>query len=179
MHGQTETKPHYVVAPTPIIDDTQARIDRIEQRIKSLHVSDGVIGWDGYDDLLVAALLVEFCMSDIERYTGIRCPCIHVQLYTAVMWGHRLDEAQMIMLFPLSLSGATQRWFASLDPLRRRTWANLGHEFIKQYSFNTVVDVSRRELEALRQRPYESVTSFISHWREKIAKIIDRPSKRD
>ena len=38
LHGQTETTPHSVVAPTPIIDDTQARIDRIEQRIRSLHV---------------------------------------------------------------------------------------------------------------------------------------------
>ena len=110
----------------------------------------------------MAALPVEFLMTDIERYTGIGCPRIHLQLYSAVMCGHRLDEAQMIMLFPLSLSGAAQRWFASLDPSRRRTWADLGQEFIRQYSFNTVVDVSRRELEALRQRPDESVTSFIS-----------------
>ena len=157
------------MAPAPIIDNTQARIDRLEQRIRSLHVSDGVIGWDGYDDLPVAALPVEFHMPDIERYTGIGCPRIHLQLYITVMRGHRLDEAQMIMLFPLSLSGAAQRWFASLDPSRRRTWADLGQEFIRQYSFNTVVDVSRRELEALRQRPDESVTSFISRWREKIA----------
>ena len=85
----------------------------------------------------------------------------------------------MIMLFPLSLNGAAQRWFASLDPSRHRTWADLGQEFIRQYSFNTVVDVSQRELEALRQRPDESVTSFISLWREKIAQIIDRPSERD
>ena len=28
----------------------------------------------------------------------------------------------MIMLFPMSLSGAAQRWFASLDVSRRRTW---------------------------------------------------------
>ena len=54
----------------------------------------------------MAALPVEFRMSDIERYTRIGCPRIHLQLYTAVMHGHRLDEAQMIMLFPLSLSGA-------------------------------------------------------------------------
>ena len=81
------------MTPAPIIDDTQARIDRIEQRIRSLHVSDGVIGWDGYDDLPVAALPVEFRMSDIERYTGIGCPHIHLQLYSAVMRGHRLDEA--------------------------------------------------------------------------------------
>ena len=70
---QTETTPHSLMAPAPIIDDTQARINRIEQRIRSLHVSDGVIGWDGYDDLPVAALPVEFSMPDIERYTGIGC----------------------------------------------------------------------------------------------------------
>ena len=150
LYGQTETIPHSIVTPAPIIDDTQARIDRIEQRIRSLHVSDGVIGWDGYDDLPVTAFPVEFRMPDIERYTGIGFPRIPLQLYNAVMRGHRLDEAQMIMLFPLSLSGAAQRWFASVDPSRRRAWADLGQEFIRQYSFNTVVDVSRRELEALK-----------------------------
>ena len=66
------------MTPAPIIDDTQARIDRIEQRIMSLYVSNGVIGWDGYDDLLVAALSVEFRMPNIERYTGIGCPRIHL-----------------------------------------------------------------------------------------------------
>ena len=127
----------------------------------------------------MVALPVEFRMPDIERYTGIGCPRIHLQLYIAVMRRHRLDEALMIMLFPLSLSGAAQRWFASLDPSRCRTWTDLGQEFIRQYSFNTVVKVSRRELESLRQRSDDSVTSFISHWREKIEHIIDRPSKRD
>ena len=127
----------------------------------------------------MAALPVEFRMPDIERYTGIRCPHIHLQLYNVVMRGHKLDEAHMIMLFPLSLSGAAQRLFVSLDPLRRRTWADLGQEFIRQYSFNIVVDVSQRELEALRQRPDESVTSFISRWREKIAQIIYRRSECD
>ena len=66
------------MTPAPIIDDTQACIDRIEKRIRSLHVLDGVIGWDEYDDLPVAALLVEFRMPAIERYTGIGCPCIHL-----------------------------------------------------------------------------------------------------
>ena len=61
----------------------------------------------------------------------------------------------MIMLFPLSLSGAAQRWFASLDLSRHRTWSDLAQEFLRQYSFNIVVDVSQRELETLRQRPDE------------------------
>ena len=65
LHGRTETTPQSVVAPAQIVDDTQARIDRIEQRMRSLHVSDGIMSWDGYDDLLVAALPVEFRMPDI------------------------------------------------------------------------------------------------------------------
>ena len=39
-----------------------------------MHVSDEVIGWDGYGDLLMAALPVEFCMPDIERFHGDRVP---------------------------------------------------------------------------------------------------------
>ena len=108
LHGQTKITPHSVVAPAQIVDDTQTRIDRIEYMMRSLHVSDGIMSWDGYDDLPVATLPVEFRMPDIERYTGIGCPRIHLQLYSAVMHGHRLDEAQMIMLFPLSLSSAAQ-----------------------------------------------------------------------
>ena len=62
---------------------------------------------------------------------------------------------------------------------RRRTWDDLTQEFLRKFAFNTVIDVSRRELEALRQRSDETVTSFIFRWREKIAQIIDKPSERD
>ena len=44
LHDQTENIPRFVVAPSRIIDDTQTCIDRIEQRIRSLHVFDKVIG---------------------------------------------------------------------------------------------------------------------------------------
>ena len=92
LHGQTETTPHSAVAPAKVIDDTQTHIDRIEHRMRLLHISDGVMSWDGSDDLLVAALPAEFHMPDIERYTRIGCPSIHLQLYSAIMREHRLDE---------------------------------------------------------------------------------------
>ena len=117
-------------------------------------------------------------MLDIERYMGIGCPRIHLQLYNIVMHGHILDEV-MIMLFPLSLTDATQCWFTSLDLSQCRAWIDLAQEFLGQYSFNTIVDVSWRELKALSHRPDKSVTSFISRLGEKIARIIDRPSERD
>ena len=96
------------MAPTQVTDDTQAYIDRIEQRMRLLLASDGVMSWDGYDDLLPATLHVKFHMLNIEKYTGIGFPYIHLQLYNTIMRGHRLDGAQMIMLFPLSLSSIVQ-----------------------------------------------------------------------
>ena len=118
------------MSPTQVADDSKARIERIEQRMRSLNVTDGVMSWDGYDDLSVTVFSVEFRMPNIKRYTGIGCPRIHLHLYSVVIRGHRLDETQMIMLFPLSLSGAVQRWFASLDPSRRWTWTIWHRSFL-------------------------------------------------
>ena len=61
--------------------------------MRLLHVSNGVISWDGYDDLPVATLSVEFRMPNIERYMGIGCLRIHLQLYNVVMCGYRLHKA--------------------------------------------------------------------------------------
>ncbi|RVW61970.1 hypothetical protein CK203_065105 [Vitis vinifera] len=127
LHSQTDATPLPVVAPIQASEDAHAPP--------------------------VVSLPTQFRMPEIERYTGIGCPKIHLRLYSSVMRAHGLDEAHLIMLFPMSLSGAAQRWFASLD--------------------------ASRQLEALRQGPDESVTSFISRWREKIAQIVDRPSEKD
>ncbi|RVW91025.1 hypothetical protein CK203_044156 [Vitis vinifera] len=80
-----------------------------------LRLSDGWMVWDDFDGLLVANLSTKFRMLEIERYTGIGCPHIHLGLYSTVMRAHGFDEAHMIMLFLMSLSGAAQRWFSSLD----------------------------------------------------------------
>ncbi|XP_059596541.1 uncharacterized protein LOC132254620 [Vitis vinifera] len=176
-HGKDHTV--FLKAPIQASEDAHARMDRLEQRMRQMRVSDGDISWDDFDGAPVVSLPTQFRMPEIERYTGIGCPKIHLRLYSSVMRAHGLDEAHLIMLFPMSLSGAAQRWFASLDASRRRTWDDLAQEFLRQFAFNTVIDVSRRELEALRQGPDESVTSFISRWREKIAQIVDRPSEKD
>ena len=86
-----------------------------------MRVSNGAISWDDFDGAPVASLSTQFRMPDIERYMGIGCPKIHLRLYSSVIKAHGLDEVQLIMLFPMSLSGATQHWFASLDVSCHRT----------------------------------------------------------
>ena len=74
--------------------------------MRRMRVSNGAINWDDFDGAPVASLLAQFRMSDIERYMGIGCLKIHLRLYSSVMRAHGLDEAHLIMLFPLSLSSA-------------------------------------------------------------------------
>ena len=93
------------------------------------------------------------------------------------MRAHGIDDAQLVALFPMSLSGATQKWFALVEPSRVRTWDDVAHEFLTQFTFSADIDVSRRELEANRQKPNESISSFVNRWRVKVASMIDRPKE--
>ena len=69
---------------------------------------DVVTDWDDFDSVPMIGLLFDFKMLEIERYANTGCPRVHLRLYTIVMRAYRLDEAQMIMLFPMSLSSVTQ-----------------------------------------------------------------------
>ncbi|KAL6332889.1 hypothetical protein AAG906_019401 [Vitis piasezkii] len=123
LQSQTEVAPPPTMVVVSTSEDAHAHIDRLEQTMRQLRVSDGGMVWGDFDGLPVASL--------------------PAKLYSTVMRAYYLDEAQMIMLFPMSLN------------------------------------VPRRELEALRYRPDKTITSFISHWRKKIAQIIDKSFEKD
>ena len=121
LHSQTEVAPPPIIVPTLISENPHACVNKLEQRLRQLRTLDGAITWEDFDGALVASLPAKFRMLEIERYTSISCPRIHLRLYSTIMRAHGLNEAQMIMLFPISLNGAAQRWLASLDVSRRRT----------------------------------------------------------
>ena len=84
-------------------------------------MSDGSIVWADSDGIPMASLPTEFRMLEIDKYTGIDYPHIHFRLYSTIMRAYILDETQLIFLFPLSLSSATQCWYASLDLSHHKT----------------------------------------------------------
>ncbi|XP_034688183.1 uncharacterized protein LOC117916338 [Vitis riparia] len=161
--------PHTVTVPPPMvptIEDTrlaeqEAKVERLESMMRWIRLQDGGLTWDDKDGIPAASLPAKFRMPDIERYSRIGCPKIHLRLFSTVMGAHGIDDAQLVALFPMSLSGAAQRWFASVEPSRLRTWGDVAHEFLTQFAFSADIDVSRQELEATRQRPDESISSFL------------------
>ncbi|XP_034710462.1 uncharacterized protein LOC117933177 [Vitis riparia] len=166
-HYETIPPPTVTVPPpmVPTIKDTrlaeqEAKVERLESMMRRIRLQDGGLTWDDRDGIPTASLPSKFRMPDIERYSGIGCPKIHLRLFSTVMRAHGINDAQLVALFPMSLSGAAQRWFASVEPSRLRTWGDVAHEFLTQFAFSADIDVSRRELEATRQRPDESISSF-------------------
>ena len=47
-------------------ENTHARMDRLEQRMGQLRLSDGGMVWDDFDGLPVASLSIKFMMLEIE-----------------------------------------------------------------------------------------------------------------
>eukprot|EP00261_Vitis_vinifera_P017496 XP_010647210.1 PREDICTED: uncharacterized protein LOC104878456 [Vitis vinifera] len=185
-HYETIPPPTVTVPPpmVPTIGDTrlaeqEAKVERLESMMRQIRLQDGGLTWDDRDGIPAASLPAKFRMPDIERYSGIGCPKIHLRLYSTVMRAHGIDDAQLVALFPMSLSGAAQRWFASVEPSRLRTWEDVAREFLTQFAFSADIDVSRRELEATRQRPEESISSFVTRWRAKVDGMVDRPKEQD
>lgn len=98
--------------------------------MRQIRLQDRGLTWDDRDDIPMTSLLAKFCMPDIECYSRIGCLKIHLRLYNIVMRAHVIDDAQLVALFPMSLSGVAQRWFTSVEPLRFRTWEDVAHEFL-------------------------------------------------
>ena len=89
-----------MVSP-PIVtttDDTrlakqEARVKRLESRMRLIKLQDGGLTWDDRDGILATSLPAKFRMPNIERYSGIGCPKIHLRLYSTVMRAHEIDDA--------------------------------------------------------------------------------------
>ncbi|KAL6342765.1 hypothetical protein AAG906_016599 [Vitis piasezkii] len=173
-HYETIPPPTVTVPPpmVPTIEDTrlaeqEAKVERLESMMRQIRLQDGGLTWDDRDGIPAASLPAKFRMPDIERYSGIGCPKIHLRLYSTVMRAHGIDDAQLVALFPMSLSGAAQRWFASVEPSRLRTWEDVAREFLTQFAFSADIDAE------------ESISSFVTRWRAKVAGMIDRPKEQD
>ncbi|RVW67051.1 hypothetical protein CK203_066105 [Vitis vinifera] len=154
-HCETAPPPAVTVSPprVPTIEDTrlaeqEAKVERLESMMRQIRLQDEGLTWDDRDGIPAASLPSKFRMPNIELGGPL----------------------------PMSLSGAAQRWFASIKPSRLRTWRDVAHEFLTQFTFSTDIDVSRRELEATRQRLDESISSFVTRWRAKDLKSLVQAS---
>lgn len=121
----------------------------------------------------------KFKMPDIDKYDGTGCPKTHLQLFFSNVGSMGLTQKQMAQIFPRTLSGAAGRWFAQIEKSTLKSWDDIANAFVKQYNYNTQMEVTRRRLEMTRQRPNERFTDFLARWKGKAAQVIDLPPEKE
>ena len=99
----------------------------------------------------------KFRMPDMGRYTGRGCPRTHLRIYSQLMRGMGLDEAQLIMLFPLSLSSVAHSWFSTLDADEYLKYSFYPYDLV---SFSSVFMLNKCP-NALKVHSYDQVIHLV------------------
>ena len=85
-----------------------------------------------------------------KKFDRIGDPKQHIRRYLSIVEMKGLDEKQTLHAFPLSLTRGASRWYYSLDPRKTKVWTELVEFFMDQFIFNTMIDVTLRDLETTK-----------------------------
>ncbi|KAF5934451.1 hypothetical protein HYC85_030622 [Camellia sinensis] len=161
------------------VDPTALKVSKLEKLFKK---SEGVKSIpdieDGYTD---AAVTLPDCfkMPHIDRFDGSGDPMVHLRLFSNILRPMGLTRLQKLSLFGRTLSGVAVIWYAKLEDDVKRNWDEMAEAFVAQYSYNTQIEVTTRDLETTRQEPKESFSEFVTRWRAKTTMMTLRPTDKD
>ncbi|KAF5933294.1 hypothetical protein HYC85_029465 [Camellia sinensis] len=157
------------------VDPTALKVRKLEKLFKK---SQGVKSIpdieDGYTDSAVT-LPDRFKMPHIDRFNGFGDPMVHLQLFSDILRPMGLSRLQKLSLFGRTLSSVAAIWYAKLEDSVKMNWDEMAEAFVAQYSYNTQIEVTTRDLETTRQEPKESFSDFVTRWRAKASTMTIRP----
>ena len=90
-----------------------------------------------------------------------------------------LDEKQALCAFPMPLVGNALRWYYNLDSSKTNVWNELVELFVDQFIFNTMIDVTLRDLETTKQWFNETFSEYMMRRKKKVSRIVNRPNEND
>ena len=90
-----------------------------------------------------------------------------------------LDEKQTLHAFPLSVMGGASRWYNSLDPNKTKVWNERVELLVDQFIFNTMIDVTLRDLKTTKQGVGETFSESMTRWKGKTSRMVNRPNEKD
>ena len=98
-------------------NDTQRKLELIEERLKAVEGSDVYGLVDAYKMSLVPNLVLppKFKVTTFDKYDGTKCPSAHLYMYCRKMMGYTSNDKLLIHCFQNSLSGFATRWYNLLS----------------------------------------------------------------
>ncbi|KAF5932854.1 hypothetical protein HYC85_029025 [Camellia sinensis] len=161
------------------VDPTALKLSKLEKLFKKSQGVKSIPGIeDGYTDAAVT-LPDRFKMPHIDRFDGSGDPMVHLSLFSDVLRPMGLTRLQKLSLFGRTLSGIAVTWYAKLGDSVKQSWEEMAEAFVAQYSYNTQIEITTRDLETMRQELKESFSEFVTRWRAKASMMTIRPTDKD
>ena len=82
-------------------------------------------------------------------------------------------------LFVLSLEGMAVNWYHGLEKSIRADWREMCATFLKQYEYNTKLEVSIKDLELTKQKYNESFSDFLTRFMNKAGLMKNKLAEKD
>ncbi|XP_050877389.1 uncharacterized protein LOC127081150 [Lathyrus oleraceus] len=116
------------ILPDPAVD----RLRALEKKIKAIE-GNKIFGASAINMCLVSNLVIpaKFKTPDFEKYKGQTCPRSHLVMYFRKMDAHTENDKLLVHCFQDSLSGASMRWYMSLEQGRIQSWEDLADAFLQ------------------------------------------------
>ena len=118
----------------------------------------------------------KFAIPKTDKFTNSKQ---HLLQYLSFVKMKGLNEQQVLHAFPLSLSRIAVEWYYTMDVEKTKALRELIDLFVKQFSYNTMVDVMLKDLETMRHNDNEPFSEFITRWREKVVETVNLPAEKD
>ena len=141
---------------------------------KAQGMEDHLYNMGGVSSMAPIALPPKFKISNAKKFGGIGNPKQHVRRYLSIAEMKGLDKKQTLHAFPLSLTSDASRWYYSLDPSKTKMWNELMELFVDQFIFNTMIDVTLRDLETTIQGVGETFSKYMTRWKTKASRMLNK-----
>ena len=125
------------------------------------------------------ALPSKFKIFDAEKFDGTGDPKQHVRRYLSIAKMKGLDEKQTLHAFPLSFTRGASKWYYSLDTSKTKVWNELVELFVDQFIFNTMIDVTLKNLETTKQGVRETFSEYMPRRKTKASRMVNKPNEKD
>lgn len=120
------------------------------------------------------SILAKFKILDFDKYKGYSCPKSHLIMYYCKIDADVENDKLMIQCFQDNPSGASSKWYLSLDRSHIQCFQDLSNAFIKTYKCNMDISTNKRQLQIMFQKDIESFKEYTQWWRE-VASQLEPP----
>ena len=121
----------------------------------------------------------KFKMPQLQKFDGTGDPRIHLSKYMTTMSTTKAPMSVVARKFVLSLEATAVNQYHGLEKSIRANWKELHSTFLKQYEYNTKLEVSIRDLELAKQRSNESFSDFLTRLMNKACLMKNKLAKKD